>query len=98
MLEFHFERTPIMSTYLVAYIVGEVKKTYILLLLFCELQFLLSTTHFKFDFAEKQDENGVLIRIYTPIGKSEMAQFSLDVTLFFGPFFLAHKEKSKTYY
>lgn len=50
-----FARTPIMSTYLLAFIVGE------------------------FDFVEQKDANGVLVRVYTPVGRKEQGQFALDV-------------------
>ncbi len=53
--EFQFEKTPFMSTYLVAYIIGE------------------------YDFVECTDANDTVIRVYTPIGKSKMGNFSLDV-------------------
>ncbi len=53
---FRFERTPIMSTYLVAFVVGE------------------------YDYVEERDRNGVLIRCYTPLGKSEQGRFALDVS------------------
>ena len=42
-----YERTPIMSTYLLAFIVGE------------------------FDCVEGQSKDGVLVRVYTPLGKKE---------------------------
>ena len=51
-----YDRSPIMPTYLVAFVVGE------------------------YDFVEKKDENGVLIRVYTPVGKKEQGQFALDVS------------------
>ena len=51
-----FARTPIMSTYLLAFIVGE------------------------FDYVEQRDANGVLVRVYTPVGKKEQGQFALDVS------------------
>ena len=50
-----FARTPIMSTYLLAFIVGE------------------------FDYVEQRDANGVLVRVYTPVGKREQGRFALDV-------------------
>ena len=50
-----FARTPIMSTYLLAFIVGE------------------------FDYVEQKDANGVLVRVYTPVGKREQGRFALDV-------------------
>lgn len=58
LFEFHFERTPIMSTYLVAFIIGE------------------------FDYVEKVNEIGTLVRVYTPVGKAKMGSFSLDVSFF----------------
>ena len=53
--EFCFERTPRMSTYLVAYVIGE------------------------YDYIEQIDAVGRAVRIYTPIHKSEMGRFSLEV-------------------
>lgn len=50
-----FQRTPIMSTYLVAVVVGE------------------------FDYLEDKDSDGVLVRVYTPVGKSEQGKFALEV-------------------
>ncbi|XP_026812969.1 puromycin-sensitive aminopeptidase isoform X2 [Rhopalosiphum maidis] len=50
-----FQKTPIMSTYLVAVVVGD------------------------FDYVEDKDSDGVLIRVYTPIGKSEQGKFALEV-------------------
>ena len=50
-----FNRTPIMSTYLLAFIVGE------------------------YDFIEEKDSNGVLIRVYTPVGKKDQGRFALNV-------------------
>ena len=44
-----------MSTYLLAFIVGE------------------------FDYVEQRDANGVLVRVYTTVGKKEQGQFALDV-------------------
>jgi puromycin-sensitive aminopeptidase len=53
---FKFEKTPIMSTYLLAFVVGE------------------------YDYIEDKDRNGILIRVYTPLGKKEQGQFALDVS------------------
>ena len=50
-----FARSPIMSTYLLAFIVGE------------------------FDFVEEKDANGLLVRVYTPVGKAEQGRFALEV-------------------
>jgi len=52
-----FDRTPIMSTYLLAFIVGE------------------------YDYVEDRDSDGVLIRVYTPVGKPEQGQFALEVSI-----------------
>ena len=52
-----FAQTPVMSSYLLAFIVGE------------------------FDYVEATDENGVLVRVYTPVGKAEQGRFALDVSL-----------------
>ena len=58
-----FNRTPIMSTYLLAFIVGE------------------------YDYIEDKDSNGVVVRVYTPLGKKEQGRFALNV----------RKEKSTIY-
>lgn len=50
-----FETTPIMSTYLVAVVVGE------------------------YDYVEKRSHDGVLVRVYTPVGKSKQGLFALEV-------------------
>ncbi len=52
-----YGRTPVMSTYLLAFVVGE------------------------YDFVEATDADGVVIRVYTPVGKKEQGQFALDVSL-----------------
>lgn len=52
-----FARTPIMSTYLLAFVVGE------------------------FDYVEDRDKDDVLVRVYTPLGKSEQGKFALEVNL-----------------
>ena len=51
-----FERSPVMSTYLVAFIVGE------------------------YDYVEDHDADGVLVRVYTPLGKKEQGLFALNVS------------------
>ncbi|KAK6630961.1 hypothetical protein RUM44_003133 [Polyplax serrata] len=50
-----FDTTPIMSTYLVAVVVGE------------------------YDFIEDISKDGVLVRVYTPVGKKEQGRFALEV-------------------
>lgn len=50
-----FMTTPIMSTYLVAVVVGE------------------------FDYVEDTSSDGVLVRVYTPVGKKEQGEFALYV-------------------
>ena len=51
-----FQQTPVMSTYLVAMVVGE------------------------FDWVEGKDVDGVLVRVYTPLGKKEQGKFALNVS------------------
>ena len=50
-----FARTPVMSTYLLAFVVGE------------------------FDHVEERDANGLLIRVFTPVGKGDKGLFALSV-------------------
>ena len=50
-----FAKTPIMSTYLLAFVVGE------------------------FDYVEDRDKDGILVRVYTPLNKSEQGKFALEV-------------------
>uniref|UniRef100_A0A1B6E9J3 Aminopeptidase n=1 Tax=Clastoptera arizonana TaxID=38151 RepID=A0A1B6E9J3_9HEMI len=50
-----FSTTPIMSTYLVAVVVGD------------------------FDYVEDTSTDGVLVRVYTPVGKKEQGEFALNV-------------------
>lgn len=50
-----FAPTPVMSTYLLAWIIGE------------------------FDYASSTMANGCQIRVYTPIGKTHLAAFAIDV-------------------
>ncbi|RUS74701.1 hypothetical protein EGW08_017531, partial [Elysia chlorotica] len=61
--EVSYSTTPIMSTYLLAFVVGE------------------------FDFVEGADANGVAVRVYTPVGKSEQGNFALDVAVKTLPFY-----------
>jgi len=58
-----FQRTPIMSTYLLAMVVGE------------------------YDYVEGKDSNGVLVRVYTPVGKKEQGTFALEVAIKTIPFY-----------
>ncbi|EME30031.1 Puromycin-sensitive aminopeptidase [Galdieria sulphuraria] len=62
-----FQRTPIMSTYLLAFIVGE------------------------FDHIEDKTEQGIMVRVYTLKGSSELGRFALQVAVktltFFAEFF-----------
>lgn len=55
LVEVKFARTPVMSTYLVAFVVGE------------------------YDFVEARSLDGVLVRVYTPVGKAEQGKFALEV-------------------
>jgi hypothetical protein len=55
--EFSFEKSPIMSTYLLAFVIGN------------------------YDFIEQINSRGVVVRVYTPIGKSYMGEYSLQVIL-----------------
>ncbi|XP_026480740.1 puromycin-sensitive aminopeptidase [Ctenocephalides felis] len=50
-----FNTTPVMSTYLVAVVVGE------------------------YDYIEDTSEDGVLVRVYTPVGKQEQGRYALEV-------------------
>ncbi len=52
---FHFETSPIMSTYLLAFVIGH------------------------YDFVETKNKFNTLVRIYTPVGKAKLGQFSLNV-------------------
>ncbi|KAK3768872.1 hypothetical protein RRG08_021880 [Elysia crispata] len=61
--EVSYSTTPIMSTYLLAFVVGE------------------------FDYVEGADSNGVAVRVYTPVGKSEQGNFALDVAVKTLPFY-----------
>ncbi|CAM6002994.1 unnamed protein product, partial [Sphagnum balticum] len=60
--KFVFERTPIMSTYLVAYVVGEFD-------------------YIEGSVKEANDVHSTAVRVYTPVGKSAMGQFALEITL-----------------
>lgn len=58
-----FDRSPIMSTYLVAVVVGE------------------------YDYVEGKSADGVLVRVYTPVGKKEQGLFALEVTIKVLPYY-----------
>ncbi|XP_041121666.1 puromycin-sensitive aminopeptidase [Polyodon spathula] len=63
LLEVKFARTPVMSTYLVAFVVGE------------------------YDYVETKSSDGVIVRVYTPIGKGEQGRFALEVAAKTLPFY-----------
>ena len=42
--------------------------------------YLLAFVVGEFDYVEATDANGVLVRVYTPLGKAEQGQFALDVS------------------
>lgn len=58
-----FDVTPVMSTYLVAVVVGE------------------------YDFVEGKSEDGVLVRVFTPLGKKEQGLFALKVAIKVLPYY-----------
>lgn len=58
-----FERSPVMSTYLVAFVVGE------------------------YDYVEDRDADGILVRVYTPLGKKDQGLFALNVAKKTLPFY-----------
>ena len=51
-----FEKTPIMSTYLVAFVIGD------------------------FEHIEGKSSDGIRLRVFTPLGKTEQGKFALEVT------------------
>ncbi|KAG8446884.1 hypothetical protein GDO86_014366 [Hymenochirus boettgeri] len=63
LVEVKFARSPIMPTYLVAFVVGE------------------------YDFVETRSSDGVLVRVYTPVGKAEQGKFALEVAAKTLPFY-----------
>ncbi|XP_063699325.1 puromycin-sensitive aminopeptidase [Culicoides brevitarsis] len=58
-----FDRSPIMSSYLLAIVVGE------------------------FDFIEAKSEDGVLVRVYTPLNKQNQGTYALDVAVKVLPYY-----------
>jgi len=58
-----FAKTPIVSTYLIAFVVGE------------------------FDYVEDQTDDGVQVRVYTPLGKADQGTFALEVAKKTIPFY-----------
>ncbi|KAK5617578.1 hypothetical protein CRENBAI_003359 [Crenichthys baileyi] len=63
LVEVKFATTPIMSTYLVAFVIGE------------------------YDFVESQSSDGIMVRVYTPVGKAEQGKFALEVATKTLPFY-----------
>ncbi|ALC43653.1 Psa [Drosophila busckii] len=61
-----FDRTPIMSTYLVAVVVGE------------------------YDYVEGKSTDGVIVRVFTPVGKKEQGQFALEVATKVLPYYKSY--------
>ncbi|XP_011182080.1 puromycin-sensitive aminopeptidase isoform X2 [Zeugodacus cucurbitae] len=61
-----FDRTPIMSTYLVAVVVGE------------------------YDYVEGKSEDGIIVRVFTPIGKKEQGLFALEVATKVLPYYKSY--------
>ena len=49
--------------------------------------YLLAFIVGEFDFVEERDSNGVLVRVYTPVGKAEQGKFALDVAVKTLPFY-----------
>lgn len=44
----------------------------------------------EYDYIEAKDSNGVLIRVYTPLGQKHFGQFTLDVALKTLPFYTGY--------
>ncbi|XP_054732013.1 puromycin-sensitive aminopeptidase isoform X1 [Anastrepha obliqua] len=61
-----FDRTPIMSTYLVAVVVGE------------------------YDYVEGKSEDGIIVRVFTPVGKKEQGLFALEVATKVLPYYKSY--------
>ena len=68
-----YTRSPIMSTYLLAFVVGE------------------------FDFVEGKDSDGVVIRVYTPKGKTVQGKFALEVSAVYFSSSMNNSMKIKTW-
>jgi puromycin-sensitive aminopeptidase len=49
--------------------------------------YLLAFIVGEYDYVEDKDRNGVLIRVYTPLGKKELGRFALEVFILFVAFF-----------
>ena len=45
--------------------------------------YLLAYVIGEYDFVEDTDSNGVIVRVYTPVGKKEQGRFALEVSSFF---------------
>ncbi|XP_055910052.1 puromycin-sensitive aminopeptidase [Eupeodes corollae] len=61
-----FDRTPIMSTYLVAVVVGE------------------------YDYVEGKSEDGIIVRVFTPVGRKEQGLFALEVATKVLPYYKSY--------
>lgn len=42
--------------------------------------YLLAFIVGEYDYIEEKDSNGVLVRVYTPLGKKEQGRFALNVS------------------
>ena len=42
--------------------------------------YLLAFVVGDFDYVEARDSNGILVRVYTPVGKRENGRFALEVS------------------
>ena len=90
-----FERTPVMSTFLLAFIVGGVQKYIVVYTRHAQFASssasnlsasgltgcLLLIVVGEFETAEQRDEDGVVHRLYAPVGKLEHGRRVLDVSL-----------------
>lgn len=43
--------------------------------------YLLAFVVGEYDYIEDKDRNGVLIRVYTPLGKKDLGRFALEVNM-----------------